>query len=421
MARFLRSTLVLTLILVGSGRICAETLYRDVTETHIPLNVGKTMDASMADVDDDGDLDIILAMEYTGNILLINDGSGSFTDESAARLPNAPRDSEDAGVADVDDDGDVDLIFVSEDDFVNELYLNNGEGRFSFASGRIGDEGRSNALAVADINDDGHVDLLIGNHGFSALLLNDGRGFFILSTDRFPARASVTQDVEFGDVDGDGDLDVIEANEGDNFLLLNNGAGFFSYADGRIPIRSAREETREADFGDVDCDGDLDLYFANTRLFVAGADPSNRLLINDGTGRFTDETSDRLPNDEVSSFEIDFLDVDCDGDLDIITGNGLIFPAAADSKLANVEPYKVFLNDGFGFFVDGTSAVFPATARGIGFDVAAGDVNGDGAVDLYLAGRETRDRLLLATRGRGCERPVCLRPAVRSPAGRVAP
>ncbi len=398
----------------------AQTLYVDVTSTNIPFNIANTMDAAMADLDADGDLDIVLAMEFQPNILLVNDGSGVFTDQSSERLPIVRRDSEDVGVADVDGDGDPDLVFVTEDDLVNELYLNDRAGRFRDASGRIGDTGRSNALEMTDIDGDGDVDLVIGNAGPNRMLLNDGNGWFAVDPNRLPGRSSVTQDLDLADVDGDGDLDMIEANEGDNVLLLNDGSGHFSDAPGRIPLRATREETREADFGDVDCDGDPDLYFANTRLFVSTADPRNRLLINDGTGRFSDESAARLPDDELASYEVDFLDVDCDGDLDILTGNGLVVFGRAGPKTIVHDLYKVYLNDGEGFFHDGTDEILPPTATGIGFDIAAGDVDGDGAVDLYLAGRETRDRLVLSTAGR-CFRPACPRSTVRQAGARLAP
>ena len=85
-----------------------------------------------------------------------------------------------------------------------------------------------------------------------------------------------------------------------------------------------------ASLGDVDGDGDLDLYFANV-AFVAGADPQDRLLINDGRG----------------------------------------------------------------FFKEATGSVLPAGLDGEGVYVEAADFNGDGRVDLYLSSYVGRDRLVL--------------------------
>src|SRR4028118_624212 len=73
----------------------------------------------------------------------------------------------------------------------------------------------------------------------------------------------------------------------------------------------------DADFADVDSDGDLDLYVANGTASIEGR--LNRLYINNGRGRFTDQTATRLPNvPPANSTEVEFADVDGDGDLDAI-------------------------------------------------------------------------------------------------------
>lgn len=366
-------------------------LYRDATATHLPTGAldGLSMDAAVADVDGDGDPDVVIANEFRPNILLLNDGTGRF-DDASHRLPAAERDSEDVGLADFDGDGDLDIVVVSEDDQTNEYYRNAGDGTFEDVGDRWPVAGTSNAVAVADLTGDGAPDLVVGNNGQNALLVNDGTGGFVNETaDRLPTREDVTQDVEFGDVDGDGDLDLLVGNEDDNRLLLNDGTGVFVDADGAFPMREAPEETREADFGDVDGDGDLDVFFANVALFVDGADPQNRLLLNDGTGAFTDAT-DRLPPDALHAFDGDLIDVDADGDLDVVVSQA----TRTRDGLGDAR-YAVLRNDGTGTFADGTADVFPAGAVGRGFDAEAVDVDGDGRLDLFLASRGSADRLLL--------------------------
>ena len=369
----------------------ADALFRDVTETNLPTDAlgGYSMDAMAADVDADGDPDIVIAHEYEPSILLLNAGDGTFSDASD-RLPAADRDSEDVGIADFDGDGDLDIVVVSEDDVVNEFYLNDGRGTFTDAGDRWPVTGTSNAVVVADLTGDGAPDLLVGNNGQDAFLVNDGAGQFTDETaDRLPPSDDVTQDLELGDVDGDGDLDLLVANEGDNKLYINDGSGRFAdeSAD-RVPLRDTPEETREGDFGDVDGDGDLDILFANVQLFVDGADPQNRLLINDGTGVFTDETAARLPTDSARALDGDLVDLDADGDLDMITSNVTL----PDAGIRNA-PYETFENDGRGTFT--AAAWLPASATGRGLDSEAADLNGDGRVDLYLSSRGTVDRLLV--------------------------
>jgi hypothetical protein len=135
--------------------------------------------------------------------------------------------------------------------------------------------------------------------------------------------------------------------------------------------------------------------FANVAAFVPGADPRNRLLLNDGRGRFSDETEARLPPDEASSFDGDLRDVDGDGDLDILTGNSDV--DLSQGRIAD-SPFRVYLNDGRGYFTEATAEVFGEGVTGTGFDLEWGDFNGDGLEDVYLASRGSRDRLLFRVR-----------------------
>ncbi len=371
-----------------------DALFEDVSQSHLPWRdlQALSMDAAPADLDGDGDLDLLVANEHRPNILLINDGAGRFSNQSQ-RIPQVSHDSEDIGIADFDGDGDLDVIVVSEDDKTNEFYLNDGEGEFSDAGARIPVTGTSNAVLVIDADSDGDMDILIGNNGQNALLLNDGKAVFVDATAaRLPAREDVTQDVAAGDLDGDGDLDLVVANEDANRILLNDGSGVFTDAvPGSLPLRDAPEESREVALGDIDGDGDLDLFFANVQAFVPGALRQNRLLLNAGDATFSDVTA-RLPRDDDRSFTGVFFDIDGDGDLDIITGN------ANGPRLDGETPFRVYRNDGEGRFTDGTKEVLPASARGRGFDIEFADFNGDGEVDSFLSNRGTADVLLFKRR-----------------------
>ena len=120
-------------------------------------------------------------------------------------------DSEDVAFADFDADGDLDLVFVSEDDRKDELYLNDGAGRFTDVSDRLVPDDVSNGLVVLDLNGDGAPDVLTGNIGTDRALINDGsRPLPRRDGDALAAgpAESRTQDLEAFDADGDGDLDV---------------------------------------------------------------------------------------------------------------------------------------------------------------------------------------------------------------------
>jgi len=395
----MRSLLILALTVgmtyTGYGQESGKstTYYTDVTYTHLPFEDLQllSMDAAVADLDQDGDLDILIANEHRPNILLINDGNGKFTNQSAQRIPQVNHDSEDIGIADFDGDGDPDIIVVSEDDKTNELYLNNGDGTFTDAGNRIPVTGTSNSVLVFDVNHDGALDILIGNNGQNNLLINDGKGHFKdESIKRFGEFTDVTQDLTLADIDNDGDEDLLIANEDANRVLINDGNGFFKdQSSDRLPYRTSPEETREVDVADIDGDGDLDILYGNVQAFVEGAVRQNRLLLNDGKGVFSDITETHLPKDDNRCFGIAFLDIDGDGDADIMTGN------TNGARFGGETPFSVYLNNGKGKFSDATGTFLPENIKGRGFDIDFVDFNGDQIKDLFLSNRGSQDFLLL--------------------------
>ena len=383
-------------LLAPAAAAAQPALYTEVTQTHLPRELaGACMAAAAGDIDGDADLDLALAMEFQPKVLLVNDGRGVFADAST-QLPRTVHDNEEVAFADFDGDGDLDLVFVSEDDRTDELFLNLIQGRYTDASMQLdaGDT-TSNALAVLDLENDGTLDVLTGNVGTNLMLVNYGGAQFSDETfRRWPQRGeSRTQDLELVDVDGDGDLDVVLGNEGQNQLYLNDGRGQLVDATAsRMPVRN--DETREIKSADFDGDGDFDLVVAIVQ-FMFDWPRQDRLLLNDGAGRFSDAPPGRLPADDRDNFTIQAVDVDGDDDVDLIS------PA---TRFDGIGDYQVLLNDGSGFFLAAPpGTVLPASADGNGFDVVVADFDGDGTHDLFLCNRANRTRdaqTALATGGR---------------------
>lgn len=402
--------LVTALVAVLGVPAAAQPLFREVTSTHLPAGLaGRCMDAAAGDVDGDGDLDLALAMEFEPKILLVNDGSGRFRDASA-QLPRAIHDSEDVAFADFDGDGDLDLVLVSEDDRKDELYLNDGTGRFDDASERLVSDDVSNALVVLDLNGDGAPDVLTGNIGIDRAFVNDGTGRFRDETaTRWPQGAddSRTQDLEAFDMDGDGDLDIAVANEGQNRLFRNDEGVLVDVTAAALP--ELIDESREIRAADLDGDGDLDLVVANVR-FLLGRPALDELLLNDGRGRFVRAGAGwQPPSSEQSHFTVQAVDLDRDGDLDLLLPSTVFGRAAGD--------YRVLVNDGRARFAAAEpGALLPASVSGNGFDVEVADLDGDGFADLFLCNRASVDddvsgsgglqRLLLAVQSRPADGPL---------------
>lgn len=344
-----------------------------------------SMDCKAADIDSDGDLDIILANEFQPNSILLNNGKGLFSD-APTRLPQVIHDSEDVITLDADGDKDLDLIFCSEDDKIHEFYLNDGKGQFSTAPFKF-EPSEANAVISGDINKDGKPDVIFGNNGQNVIYINQGNGNFKAEPARLPALSRVTQDLALLDLDNDGDLDLVEANEDGNVLYQNTGKGYFKNITKTHFAFAEDMETRKIAFADVDNDGDLDLFFANVN-FKGTKNAQNRLYINNGKGKFTDETFNRLPVDTDHTIDAIFEDIDNDKDPDLVVAN--VFGGKV----------KVYLNDQKGRFSIGSDKLLGGKLTLDALGVISADLNGDGKRDLYICDRyqpqfDRKDALLI--------------------------
>lgn len=395
---------------LAAGPAAAQTGFRfeDVTAAHLPdTPLRNSMDVGVADLDGDGDLDVVVPQEFRLNKMLLNGGDGRFADASdripalsaeemaggppQLKFPGAGHDSEDVSIADFDRDGVLDVIIVAEDDVkfgradVHERLRGLGGVRFERVLPGLPDT-EADAVAHADVDADGDLDLLLAGAGQDRLLINDGRGGFVDETAaRLPSEDRVTQDGEFADLDGDGDVDLVLGQEGGHALWLNDGGGRFSDASDRLPA-PGNVEARKVTPADVDGDGDLDLYFSHVGW--QEREPQDRLLINDGAGRFSDESAARIPAETGTTLTARFGDLDGDGDLDLVRGED--------------GPLTVWSNDGAGVFTDISDAVLIDRAAGPNISLALADFDGDGRIDLYVGQLKAsrpdpalRDRLFL--------------------------
>ena len=370
--------------------------FKDVTATNVPIDGREhALDVAFLDVDNDRDLDAILALESEPNRLYLNDGKGKFTWKKGA-FTETNHDSEHVRIADFNSDKIADVIFVAEDDQEHEYYIGKGDGTFVDASDRLPAKSEGNGLDVGDVNGDGLPDVIVGNSGSKAqnfLWINNPKkpGYFIdYTTDGLPAIENQTQAIKLVDLNGDGTLDVVVGNEvPPNRLFFNDGKGKFTGHPESLELLVPLH-TRDVLVFDANQDGHTDILFVN--LTSNGGewdkDPTARLLINDGKANFKDETAKRIPAQKLSSYSGTIVDFNHDGYMDIIL-------SAVNTPPFEAAQVQALQNDGKGVFTNVTSKVIPGITVGRGWGIAVGDVNGDSVLDLMIGGWGSQVRLLL--------------------------
>ncbi len=306
----------------GGGRI-AKVYRNDANITFTDINAGLTGvkygAVAWGDMDNDGDLDILLAGEdSTFNPIAKvyrNNGNSTFSDLNAG-LTGSYQGA--AAWGDMDNDGDLDILLTGADSTLNSIakvYRNNGNSTFTDIGAGLAGVDRSSA-AWGDMDSDGDLDILLTgfdntNTRIAKVYRNNGNSTF---TDLNAGLTGVADgSVAWGDMDNDGDLDILITGRDDTGTWIpkvyrNNGNSTFTNLNsglnggyhGSIAL------------GDMDNDGDLDILLTGRDNNFAN---SATVYRNNGNSTFTDINAG-LTGVDISSAE--WGDMDSDGDLDIL-------------------------------------------------------------------------------------------------------
>ena len=293
---------------------------------HQVLQSGDSRDAVLGDLDGDGDLDAFTTSCFSNlHSVYHNDGSGWFTLVQNFSFSTCFTDAE---LGDLDGDGDLDALLIDYWSNGNKVFWNNGDGTFVDSGQNIFSYEDSYA-ELGDLDGDGDLDFLVTSAGYDPGLLrvwkNNGNGFFSFFNDFDTAYKHMG--VALGDLDDDGDLDAFTSGWDNTFnkVWLNDGTGIFTEQQS-IP----NANTVFVQLGDLDGDGDLDAYLANMTIYD-NTDLPDEVWLNDGTGHFTD-SGQRL--ETVFSPMPALGDLDADGDLDVYL-SGDPFTSAPDEVWTN--------------------------------------------------------------------------------------
>jgi len=323
--------------LIAGGANARLFVYRNVGSRFVDESKSRFPDTTfnlalnpiaLVDLNQDGDLDVVLARYDGTQFQFVNNGQGVFTDVTSSNIPPSSWYWSVARTADFDGDGDQD-VFVAGDRYYWEAgwrFLVNGGDIFHNDGGYLLDktsfynQGGSpppnvRAAVFTDINYDGRPDFYLGTAQQNQIFLNDPtKGFVAATTQYLPAINDDTRDVVMRDFDGDGDEDIFVVNWGqDRFHVRESLAKFSDVTTSALPALSLQSQGAAA--GDVDNDG-------LPEVFVANWEQKNTFYYNLGGDRFADFTAN-LPDEWDASRHIFLFDWDGDGDLDLyVVNNG---------------------------------------------------------------------------------------------------
>ena len=373
------------------------TIFEDVTAASGFDHQGHGKCIAMGDYDKDGDLDIYISVVYGKNKLFQNEGQFRFKDMASTLAVDCPLDTHGVVLADFDNNGYLDIFCANNVEALsltrglvlqpNALYLGFDEGFVELAAkARLAgiDYNFSCGVTTADVNNDGLLDIFVAKGAYrkgpdcaNSLYVNNGDGTY-----RDIAKEAGVADqgngycCAFGDYDNDGDPDLYVGGINDTdqpvtrILYRNNGDGTFSDVTKALGL-AGRGNNISCFWADIDNDGDLDLFLANSSG-PGHLEPewgADSLFRNNGDGTFTDVSKEAgvaiLTNSRGSTMG----DIDNDGDLDILVNNSW-------------DDTNVFLNDGRGRFTD----TYKTTGGSVfyGHGAALGDLDDDGDLDLAM-------------------------------------
>ena len=360
-----------------------------------------------------------------------NEAGIRFQHSSGIRSSLLPEDmGSGAGFADIDNDGDIDLYIVnipgpftqdgnSHKGNANALYLNNGDGTFTdiTRAAGVGHQGFGMGCVFADYDGDADLDLYLTNYGENVLYRNNGNATFTDVTDAAGVGCELwSTGAAFADVDGDTDLDLYVCNyvtynleqleqmkeeslqsgkpvpsalnphvfePQDNVFYRNNGDGTFTDVTAETGIAAEGGRSMQGLFSDFDNDNDLDLYVANDTT-------TNHIYRNDGSGNFTDVSTESWAADFRGSMGLTAGDYDADGDIDLFMSHWV------DEE--NALYRNLFAEDGATGqirFVDEsyTSLLAEESIKQIGWGTTLFDYDNDGDLDIFVTNGSTFQEL----------------------------
>jgi hypothetical protein len=255
------------------------------------------------------------------------------------------------------------------------------------------------SAAAGDVDADGDKDLFLGDLGTPIrLLLNDGTGRFTTASGRLPPEAGLYNGSRYTrsalvDVNGNGSLDLVllaEEHTATSAVLLNDGNGFFTELTGALPPKPFGTDAIGTEIQPVQLNGDdaVDLLLGYTKGNPWYRGQWIQFAVGNGDGTFRDETATRLPQGDTNAewpYEIEIGDLNRDGSFDFAVDIGAPF-CCPGRKTAP----PVYLNRGDGSFDLASPTAFAQPPLG---QLRLVDANQDGDLDIFGVWQSGIDRV----------------------------
>jgi len=356
-----------------------------------PITIpGGLSNVALADMNNDGRLDIVVACGQGHNItILLGTGGGRFAPTQKGSFSISANPGEMA-VGDINTDGKFDVAYADHDSYGVGLLFGDGKGSFTQSGSTVimrdGDRPHTHGLEFGDVNADGLLDIVTVNNNDNdiSVALGDGRGNFRRATRSPFAVGQSPYPPTLGDVNQDGHLDIISTTTTTGpgvsrtassskalTILFGDGRGDFRRSD--IPLRTP--EPWCIAVGDINGDSKPDIVATHRE-----ASPLTVLLAL-GAGKFVEEANSPFSLGR-SAWRLRIADVNSDGKSDVIAAAG--------------DGVRVMLGDGNGNFTHEDDSPY-FTGRGT-WRLAVGDLNGDQKTDVVTSNMESGTVSILLAR-----------------------